>query len=30
MNLFNWVEIAVLVVFGVGTIIAFLILRGGK
>jgi len=30
MNLFNWFEIAVLVVFGVGTIIAFLILRGGK
>jgi hypothetical protein len=30
MSVFNWIEVAVLIVFGVGTIIAFLILRGGK
>ena len=30
MSVFNWIEIAVLIVFSVGTIIAFLILRGGK
>jgi hypothetical protein len=30
MSLFNMIEVVVLIVFGVGTIIAFLILRGGK
>jgi hypothetical protein len=30
MNLFNWMELAVLVVFSLGTIIAWLLVRGGK
>ena len=30
MNLFNWLEVAVLVVFGVGTIIAWLFMNGSK
>jgi len=30
MSLFNMIEVVVLIVFGIGTIIAYLILRGGK
>ena len=30
MSVFNMLEVVVLIVFSVGTIIAYLILRGGK
>jgi hypothetical protein len=30
MSVFNMIEVVVLIVFGIGTIIAYLILRGGK
>jgi hypothetical protein len=30
MSVFNMIEVVVLIVFGIGTIIAYLIVRGGK
>ena len=30
MNLFNWFEVLVLIVFGFGTVIAWLFMRGSK